>query len=1366
MNPSRWQQIEEIFQNVVDLTPKERSAFLKRECQNDSELKTEVEKLLNDYDSADSFIESPVWTDSFFINSSAKKAISDSFNKLPEEAVDKLIGKNIGVYQLTEEIGKGGMGAVYLGTRTDGSFRQTVAVKLIKRGMDTDFVLKRFRQERQILANLNHPNIALLLDGGTTDDDLPYFVMEFIEGSPLYKFCDQKKLNINERLKLFRHILDAIDFAHQNKIIHRDIKPPNILITKNGTPKLLDFGIAKVLNPEFGVDITVDPTATAMRLMTPEYASPEQVCGNPVSPASDIYSLGILLYELLTGHRPYRFQNRSPHEIARVICEEEPLRPSTEITHEDNLLPTNASEATTLSDIFMFRGAANIETLQKQIAGDLEKIILKCLRKEPTERYQTAAELAADITRYLENKPVAAETYFPAAAAATISDKKSETKSVAVLPLKVLSPAAANADTGEDFLSIGLADALVTRLSGLKRIIVRPTSSVLRFGETDDAFAAGRELGVNFIVDGNIRRVGDRIRVTAQLLNVAENSTSWSESFDEKFTDVLELEDSISGRVVKSLIPQLTSEEEEQLNKRGTNSPKAYEAYLHGRYYWNQFTPDALLKAREAFQKAIELDPSYATAYVGLADFYLWAGVYGMIPSAEGVQKAQDFALKAIELDENLGEAYASLGLSYQNRFEWEKGYESYERALQIAPNYVHAHEWFSASLVGHGNTEKGVEEIKIAERLDPLSLRTKTLTAWTLYQAHKFDEALERGRQIIEMDANYWQGYSQIGIALLALGKTDESLSYLQKFDQMIPDSALAKFQLCFAYAAANRRDDAKQILDEIKQLASNNYVKPFFLAMAYAALDEADEAFVYFEQAIDESEPWMLWFGTEPMLEKLHNDGRFLRLLEKMNNPLAEKLKTSAQVSRPTTNPQDKKSIAVLPLRIIGTRSGDDEYLAVGLADAMITRLSNVRRIVVRPTATVLRFAETEDAIAAGRELAVDFVLAGTIRRHESRIRISAQLLDVRAETTVWADKFNEELTDVLDLEDLVAEKVGTILIPQLTGEEQRKLGKRGTDNAQAFDAYMRARFNLYLLTPDGFANAKNYFETAIRLDKNYALAFVGLADYYFALTTFGTMPPLIAYPKAREMAEKALELDESLGEAYTVLAFVSHEKFDFTAMGKNIRRSIQLNPNHALARVWFSTLQTFYGRGDEAVREATRAVELNPVSVFERQHQAWIFYHNHRFEEALKLCEAVVKAEPNFAHGLGVYSRILHGCGNRTASLEAAHRAFELSRQTPWIAVNYATALAFSRENKKAREILCELENLPAEIYVTPYCLAIAYINLGEPELAFEFLEEAFRTRDIWLIWINSDPQLDALRDNVRFQNLLERVKNYSS
>src|SRR6185437_5071019 len=393
MTPERWQQVESIFQTAADLPADKRASYLTEACGTDRTLRDEVVSLLASHDTGDSSFEDLIPADI-----RAKR-----FDPFADD-VDPLIGRRLGAYEIVRELGRGGMGAVYEAARVDKEFQHRVAIKLVKRGMDTDFILRRFRKERQILAALDHPNIARLLDGGTTDDGLPYFVMEFIEGQPLYLYCDERQLNINERLKLFRAICDALNYAHQKQVVHRDIKPSNVLVTCDGVPKLLDFGIAKLLNPDLAGDITHDPTATAMRLMTPEYASPEQVQGAPITPSTDVYSLGVLLYELLTGHRPYRLFNRAPHEIARVICEEPPAPLSIIITRPHDLLKLG-NEQTTLEHIYLARGAT-VDILRRDLAGLLEDIVSRALRKEPEWRYPTASQLADDISSFLDGRPL------------------------------------------------------------------------------------------------------------------------------------------------------------------------------------------------------------------------------------------------------------------------------------------------------------------------------------------------------------------------------------------------------------------------------------------------------------------------------------------------------------------------------------------------------------------------------------------------------------------------------------------------------------------------------------------------------------------------------------------------------------------------------------------------------------------------------------------------------------------------------------------------------------------------------------------------------------------------------------------------
>ncbi len=300
------------------------------------------------------------------------------------------------------------MGAVYLAVRADDQYQKRVALKLVRRGMDTKDILRRFRHERQILASLNHPCIAQLLDGGTTEDGLPYFAMEYVEGKPITNYSDTHKLTIAERLRLIRQVCSAVHCAHQNLVVHRDLKPSNILITADGTPKLLDFGIAKLLNPELSAQ-TIDPTATALQLMTPEYASPEQVRGEPVTTASDVYSIGIVLYELLTGHRPYRLTSPLPHENLRTVCEEEPEKPSTVINRVETT--TSADGATQVSltpEIVSRTREGQPEKLRRRLHGDIDNIVLMAVRKEPQRRYATVNQLSEDIRRHLEGLPVVA----------------------------------------------------------------------------------------------------------------------------------------------------------------------------------------------------------------------------------------------------------------------------------------------------------------------------------------------------------------------------------------------------------------------------------------------------------------------------------------------------------------------------------------------------------------------------------------------------------------------------------------------------------------------------------------------------------------------------------------------------------------------------------------------------------------------------------------------------------------------------------------------------------------------------------------------------------------------------------------------
>lgn len=370
MTPERWAEIEEIFHSAAEKPQEQRSAYLDERCAGDEELRREVESLLEQSEEP----ANPIAV-----------AVSDAVQHLPEREPNFAEGQRIGPYRLVGKIGEGGMGTVYRAVRDDDEYRIEVALKVVKRGMDTDHVIHRFRQERQILAGLEHPNIGRLLEGGTTNDGLPYFVMEYVAGENILQYCNHNRLSVESRLNVFRDVCLAVQHAHQRLIIHRDIKPANLLVTEEGIPKLLDFGIAKLLNPDPSYEMPT-ATMTVLRMMTPDYASPEQVRGLPISTATDVYSLGAVLYELLTGQRPHQIQNYTPTEIERAICQQPTEKPS-------------AAAA---------RSAEASPRLSRLLEGDLDNIVLMAMRKEPERRYQSAGQLAEDINRYLRKFPIIA----------------------------------------------------------------------------------------------------------------------------------------------------------------------------------------------------------------------------------------------------------------------------------------------------------------------------------------------------------------------------------------------------------------------------------------------------------------------------------------------------------------------------------------------------------------------------------------------------------------------------------------------------------------------------------------------------------------------------------------------------------------------------------------------------------------------------------------------------------------------------------------------------------------------------------------------------------------------------------------------
>jgi serine/threonine protein kinase/Flp pilus assembly protein TadD len=866
MSKSVWEKYEEIFPLVADLPVNERKARLTELCAGDDILRREILALLNADEKAAGFIESPV-------------ALPDSLSKVflavqtENPATDVPEDRQFGAYRVVRKIGAGGMGTVYLAERADGAFNKKVAIKLVNKDADTDFNLRRFRHERQILAALEHPNIARLLDGGTTKDGFPFLVMEYVEGKTLFDFCRSRDLDLRERLNLFRQICAAVQYAHERQIIHRDIKPGNILVTEKGAVKLLDFGIAKILDADL-IGESIGQTETMMRQMTPEFASPEQIKGEAITPASDVYSLGVCLYELLTGERPYKFPSRAPHEIARVICEQKIQSPKININN--------------------------------QSADDLKFIILKSLQKKPSERYLSVSEFDRDIERFLTGLPVLTESKRLRIFEKTALDLGDASVSLAVAPFQILpsgNPETGSGNFSDDFLGFGMADALTTKLSAIRQLALRPTSSIIRLAaDNKNALKLGKELGVDYVLEGHILRFGKQIRVSIQLLETKNDRVLWAGQFDEADADIFRLQDSISERVAESLVPQLTTEEQEVLRRHGTTNAAAFEAYLRGRVSYHTYTLDGIIAAENHFKQAIAHDPDFALAHSGLADFYNWLSVAGLTTPGEGFTKAKESARRAIKLDSQLSEAHASLAFALW-AFDWDfsEAERLFQKSIQLNSNNVKAHEWFAYLLSSTERHNEALEEMRRAERLDPNSPSVAAMFAFCLFNARRYEEGLEKTRQALGLDPNYYLALQGLGWVCPPLGKYDEAIAGCRRAVEISDGMSINKFSLALALIAAGEQGEAREIAVELEERHLTNQAPAYYPALIYANLNEPETAFRWLDKAIDERGYWTLWMRVEPRFDCLRGLSRFDETVEKIK-PLQSAKTTDNLEFRPT--------------------------------------------------------------------------------------------------------------------------------------------------------------------------------------------------------------------------------------------------------------------------------------------------------------------------------------------------------------------------------------------------------------------------------------------------------------------------------
>jgi TolB-like protein/predicted Ser/Thr protein kinase len=781
-----------------------------------------------------------------------------------------MIGQTLGHYRILEKVGSGGMGVVY--RARDEQLERDVALKVLPSGtLSNDASRRHFRKEALALAKLNHPNIETVYEFDT-QDGMDFLVMEYVPGKTLADRLIGGALPEKEVIALGMQIAAALAEAHEHGIVHRDLKPANIALTEKGQAKVLDFGLAKLLRPRD--ETTADSlSSTHGAAGTLPYMSPEQLRGEQVDARSDIYTIGAVLYEMATYRRAFG----------------EPL-------------------ASRLIDAVLHQTPVPPRALNPRISPELERIILKCLDKNPEQRYQSAKELLVDLRRLEQS--TSGELVTPApppkrwsrgtrlaaygvaalvALAAMLTaiyaggwrdrflvrTQPAQIRSIAVLPLGDLS-----GNPREDYFADGVTEALITELAQIDGLRVISRTSVMVYkGARKPLPQIARELQVDAVVDGSVQRSGDKVRINAQLIEASTDRHLWAKSYERDLRDILTVQSAVAKAIADEVQIKLTPQEQARLAKPRQVNPEALEAYLAGRFYWNKRTAEGLEKSIAYFTRAITKDPNYALAYAGLADSYHVLPELSGVPVEEAFPKARSAALKALEIDDSLGEAHSALAnVKEDYDWDWKGAEEEYKRAIELSPGHVLAHASYSNLLFELGRLPEALSEARVAQQLDPLSAIANDNLSGVLYYAGQYDQAVEQCRKTLDIDPMSPQAHRHLGQVYVQKQFYGEAVSELKKAVELSRGSTEALAELGYVFAVSGKKDDARRALLELKSATD---ASPYRLAIVYAGLAEKEKALEALKEAVNRRSPGVVHLKVSPVFQELRSDERFQELL-----------------------------------------------------------------------------------------------------------------------------------------------------------------------------------------------------------------------------------------------------------------------------------------------------------------------------------------------------------------------------------------------------------------------------------------------------------------------------------------------------
>lgn len=845
----QWRRLEQLFVAGLEVPAAEREDWLRAQCPEDEDVREELRRM---------------WKADAGAEGQLAGVVGQASQSLLRP--ESMAGERIGPYVLVREVGRGGMGAVYQAVRADGEFHQAVAIKIIKRGMDTDAILKRFRQERHILARLHHSHIARLLDAGTTVQGQPYLVMDYVEGRSLLDYCramtgDAEPV-LRQKLELFLQIADAVQHAHDKLIIHRDLKPSNILVSAEGEAKLLDFGIAKWIDPALAPETAID-TLTGQMALTPDYASPEQKLGQPVTERTDVFGLGTILLEMAS------------------------------------------------------RSSAQAET-GKALPRELQAIIAKAREEDPRDRYASVAELRADVENYLAQRPVLAyqgrwayrtrkvlhrhRAKVLLSSLATVSclaafwlwwsrqAPMENPNSIAVLPFVSLTPGAEG-----EALARGLHEDLIASLAGLPPLRVLSRGAVQKYlGRSVEAREAGRELGAEAVLEGSIRQANGQIRVVAQLVSVRDGFHIWAQSYDRRVTNSLAVQSELSRLIAGEIATRLRREKDWRRNGRSEPQGEAYAAYLEAyrlfnheeiRKEWKSGLPPRMLATIAAFEKAIRLDENFAGAQAGLAEALEWASTFDDAQRERLLARSKQAADRALALDPENALAHLTLGNIYKSH-DWDlRRAESYlRRAVELNPSSTGTQTDYADVLTALGRYAEAIATLERVQLFEANSPRPVGHIALLKARLGDVPGARAAARLALDRDPRYRHALLALAYADELEGRYAEAESGYRKTLSLFPTEHRTLAYLGSLLARRERLDEAKQIAAQLEDLIARGRRREVFAAMVHVALGEKAVALGLLEKAWERRDPNLQTWEIEKNLKPLSGEAAYLALTRKL--------------------------------------------------------------------------------------------------------------------------------------------------------------------------------------------------------------------------------------------------------------------------------------------------------------------------------------------------------------------------------------------------------------------------------------------------------------------------------------------------